>query len=67
MIDRNKLADDLTDLFIGYQYNLDYPMPTRNCIPYVDQPYQVYRSNALFNAKVRCLVTGVMQTLDKHI
>jgi len=64
MINKKALADDLTNVFTCYQYRLDHPMPgseeTRNMIV-------KYRSDSIFRAKVKALVTGVMVVIDRNL
>lgn len=65
MIDKQTLADDLTNLFINYQHRLDRPMPSATeteatkILKYLNDP--------LFHAKVESLVAGVMQIVSKHV
>ena len=59
------IEDDLTGLFIKYQHRLDNPMPTGNEASIV--LVEKYRSDPMFNAKVRNLVCGVMSTIEKHL
>lgn len=58
MIDTNKLADALTEMFIGYQWRLDNPMPIRN--ETFEDMYNAYRTNVMFRNKVECLVGAVV-------
>ena len=64
MIDKNALADDLTEVFIAYQHRLDCPMP--NPTETEEAIYLKYRSDPIFHAKVDSLVAGVMHTIHKH-
>lgn len=64
MMDNNALYHDLTEAFIRYQYRLDNPMPAP------DETMKLmilkYRSDRIFCAKVKSLVTGVMCIVGKH-
>jgi hypothetical protein len=57
------LADDLREAFIGYQYNLDYPLNNKS----KDDMVQHYFRDNLFHRKVDSLVAGVMYIVTKHI
>ena len=64
MIDKLKLADDLTDAFIKYQYRLENPFPSP------DETKSVmtakYTSDPVFRAKVINLVGGVLHVIEMH-
>lgn len=64
MLDKRALVNDLADLFIGYQYRLDNPMPSANETE--EDFIAKYRSDHIFNAKVNSLVAAVMDTIHKH-
>lgn len=65
MIISAALKDDLTNGFIRYQYNLDYPSPA----PYTtfDDMSVKYRHDAIFSNKVDSMVAGVLTILNKHV
>lgn len=65
MIDKIALLDALTKAFIGYQHRLDCPMP----IPHETEEMTIlkYRTDPIFHAKVRALVSGVMQIVGEHL
>ena len=60
--DKNALADDLTTAFIHYQHNLDSPMDYKT----YEELLVKYRTDYVFNAKVKSLVGGVISIVDKH-
>ncbi len=64
MINRSRVADELTDSFINYQWRLDHPMPDAN--ESVESLLDHYRSNWLFRNKVDQLVSHVMNVINKH-
>ena len=61
--DRRKLADDLTDGFIAYQYRLDYPTPSFTETK--ETQIARYRTDPIFHAKVNSLVSGVLSIIDR--
>ena len=63
-MDRQKLADDLTDQFIEYQWRLENPMPDPN---QTAASIAMYRNDYVFRHKVQNWVSGVMNVVDKHI
>ncbi|MBS7349215.1 MAG: hypothetical protein KIG95_03485 [Comamonas sp.] len=65
MIDKKALSDALTKAFIGYQHRLDCPMP----IPHETEEMTIlkYRTDPIFHAKVKSLVSGVMQIVGEHL
>lgn len=65
MIDKKALSDALTKAFIGYQHRLDCPMP----IPHETEEMIIlkYRTDPIFHAKVKSLVSGVMQIVGEHL
>lgn len=65
MIDMNAISDDLTKAFIGYQHRLDCPMPT----PHETEEMIIlkYRTDPIFHAKVKSLVSGVMRIVAEHL
>ena len=64
-MNKKKLQDELTEMFIGYQYNLDHPMPT----PYLSERelIDLYRRDYIFHARVQQLVIGVMLVVSEHL
>lgn len=63
MIDLNKMADELTDAFIGYQDSLESPMMFNT----EEIKLAKYRKDSIFHSKVQSLVCGVMRIVSKHI
>jgi hypothetical protein len=63
-MDNNALYNDLTEAFIVYQYRLDNPMPAPN--ETMEVMILKYRSDPIFNAKVKSMVSGVMHIVSKH-
>ena len=61
MINEDKFAEDLTDMFIAYQWRLDNPMPSPRDTK--EEMILKYQTDSLFHAKVNALVGGVMHTL----
>ena len=64
-MDKKKLADDLTELFIGYQYRLDHPMLMPNELQ--KAMFIKYQTNSIFKAKVQVLVAGVMYVVSNNL
>jgi hypothetical protein len=64
-MNRNKLADDLTDAFIQYQYRLDRPFPSPDDTQ--ENINRKYRVDNMFRYKVQDLVGGVMRIIDKNL
>ena len=64
MINKNELADELTDKFIEYQWRLDNPFPSPEQTP--ENMFMKYRSDHVFHAKVKNLVAGVIRIVGKH-
>ncbi len=64
-MDKTKLADDLTDAFIIFQYRLDNPILRPEDTE--DKMRSCYMSDWLFSNKVKCMVAGVMDIICKHI
>ena len=64
MINKNKLADELTDAFIDYQWRLENPFP----LPDESREAKIlkYQSDYMFSAKVRTIVSGVMVIVSKQ-
>ena len=65
MIDKIALSNDLTEAFVNYQYRLEHPMPSATETPAT--MIEKYRSDPLFHTRVKSLVSGVMQIIEKHI
>ena len=65
MVDKTKMADELTDAFIRFQYRQENPMPSVNDTE--EKMTAVYLSDQLFNSKVKCMVGGVMEIVCKHL
>tara|TARA_R110001606_G_C14935458_1_gene598524 strand:- start:38 stop:229 length:192 start_codon:yes stop_codon:yes gene_type:complete len=63
-MNRQKLADDLTDQFIEYQWRLDNPMPDPN---QTAASIAMYQNDFVFRNKVQNWVSGVMHIVDKHV
>lgn len=63
-MDKNALANDLTEQFIQYQWRLENPMPVPN---ETATSVAQYQNDPYFRAKVRNWVAGVMATIEKHI
>jgi len=63
-MNRQKLADDLTDQFIEYQWRLDNPMPDPN---QTAASIVMYQNDFVFRNKVQNWVSGVMHIVDKHV
>lgn len=63
-VNRNRLAQDLTDQFIEYQWRLEYPMPDPNQTAI---SIAMFQNDYQFRHKVHNWVSGVMVTIDKHI
>ena len=73
MINRKAIADDLTDMFIQYQYSEADPTPpsakknvTATQALMREAEVRAYRSRPIFKAKVDDLVFRAMQIIDKH-
>ena len=64
-MNNRKLDDKLTDAFIKYQYRLDHPMPNAKETSTVR--VLKYQSDYIFHAKVRGLVSGIMQIIIAHL
>jgi hypothetical protein len=65
MIDRDKLYDDLIEMFIWYQWRLENPVPSSNdCIKHV---VDHYNRNWMFNKKVKLLTAAVMEKVDNNL
>lgn len=64
MINKRKLAEELTEVFIMYQHRLDFPMPspaeTKEVI------LLRYSNEPLFHARVDALVAGVLNIVMRH-
>lgn len=58
-----KLQDDLTEMFIGYQCRLDSPM---HCT-LKSEAIIKYQNDQIFHAKVDQLVAGVMMVVIDHL
>jgi len=65
MVDKTKMADELTDAFIRFQYRQENPMPSANDTE--EKMIAVYQTNQLFHNKVKCMVGGVMEIICKHL
>lgn len=63
MLNKRLLSDELTDVFIGYQWRLDKPMPSQEDTE--EAMILKYQSDPVFRAKVLQLVAGVMHTIDR--
>ena len=63
MLDKQLFSDELTDMFIGYQWRLDKPMPSPEDTK--EAMILKYHSDPMFRSKVQQLVAGVMLTLDR--
>ena len=63
-MNRQKLADDLTDQFIEYQWRLENPMPDPN---QTATSIVMYQNDFVFRNKVQNWVSGVMHIVDKHV
>jgi len=62
---KRRLADELTDLFINYQFRLENPMPNPNeTNVYI---IEKYRTDHMFHARVDSLVAGVMHIAAPYI
>lgn len=63
MSEFSKLHDELVEGFIEYQWRLENPFPA----PY-DRNKAIlhYKSDYVFNGKVRQIVAGVMSLVTKH-
>lgn len=64
MLDKKAISNDLTKLFIQYQYRLDNPMPNLN-ESYEDMVFK-YRSDHVFHSKVNAIVSRVMMVVTEH-
>jgi len=64
-MDMDKLYDDLLNKFMWYQYRIENPMPTSEETE--ENIVIKYRTDPIFNSKVRSLACGVIQIIDKHI
>ena len=64
MIDKEALYNDLVEAFIGYQYRLDNPFPSKTETPEV--MVLRFRTDPLFHNKVESLVQGVMNIVLRH-
>lgn len=64
MIDKDAVHKDLTEAFINYQYRLERAFPQGN---ENYSPVEMYKNDPMFNRRVRNLVSGVMEILDKHL
>jgi hypothetical protein len=64
MIDKRALENELTEVFITYQYRLDQPFQQIN--EGREKMELRYLSDPLFHAKVGSLVSGVMYIVGKH-
>lgn len=64
LMNKNKLADELTDTFIEYQWRLENPMPNPN---QTAASIKMYQNDYVFRAKVQNWVSGVMHVVEKHI
>ena len=64
-MNKNKLADELTDAFIEFQWRLDNPFPAH------DETQNIklakYHGDNIFHAKVQSMVCGVMHIVSKHV
>ena len=60
-----KIADELTDKFINYQYRLENPFPSPTETPAA--MLLKYRNDLIFHHKVQAMVAGVMSTVTKYI
>ncbi len=65
MSDKEAIYDDLLKAFVAYQYRLENPMPKPEDTE--DFMRMHYQSDAMFNRRVKSLVSGVMHILDKHL
>jgi len=65
MIDKDKMHEALTNAFISYQFRLENPMPVQN----ETQEMRVlkYRTDPIFNSKVKSLAGGVMHVIDEFL
>jgi hypothetical protein len=61
---KRALQNELTDVFIVYQYRLEHPFPSPTDT--IDQ-VRLYTSDPLFRTKVDSLVSGVMRIVSVHI
>jgi hypothetical protein len=61
------IHEELTKVFIQYQWNLDKPFPTNWEGNPIDLMELQYRSDPLFHAKVVNLVSGVLHVVQKHV
>lgn len=59
-----ELAEELTQAFIQYQYQLEHPMPVPENT--TATMHQMYRENPQFRCKVENLTQGVMHIVNKH-
>jgi len=57
------LLNELTKAFVRYQYNLDNPMSSKTD----EEIWKFYLTDSLFHRKVKNLVAGVFQIVEKHI
>jgi hypothetical protein len=64
-INKNKIYDKLVNSFIGYQYRLENPFPQPN--ENYDLMLFKFKSDYIFNAKVKSLACGVMHVIDEEI
>ena len=72
MLDKQKLHDNLQELFMSYQYRLDNPLlpnlsqlQTPALVKNMTLPRQKYLNDDSFRHKVDCLVNAVMDAVEK--
>ncbi|QZI87726.1 hypothetical protein PODOV032v1_p0077 [Vibrio phage 219E41.1] len=64
-MDKTKLYDELTEMFIGYQWRLDNPMQQKNETP--ERIRHHYMTDYLFHNKVKQLVSAVMLKVEANL
>jgi hypothetical protein len=62
---KEKLNEDLTQMFAVYQHRLENPMPIN--VEGLDGGWIRYQTDGMFRGIVKNLVAGTMQTVMKHV
>jgi len=65
MVEKDKVYDALIKAFISYQFRLENPIPTQTETEAVK--ILRYRSDPIFNSKVKSLASGVMHVIDEFL
>jgi len=64
-VDKTAMYNDFLNAFIQYQWRLDNPYPAPSETK--DMMILKYRSDPIFNNKVRSMASGAMQIVGKYI